>query len=351
MTEEIVIEDFRGDAAALEKMACHAWRDEYGIDSYPNLYKPEYLDYLMRGMDDPRLAIAAYQGDEIVGFLLSIPRIMTLDGVEYRVALTCLLVVRREQMRRGLAQAMIEEGLKRNEALQFDFTLFYLETGHRSSWMFKKLARAGFPIERVKRMRITARVLNMRPIRESENIKWYEGLAMRILGADHPPAGDMDPRTRIAGPEDAPAIAELLNRHKDKVRLARVFSEEEVERELLAGPIARTVVWDDGGIKGVIASVTVDHVGRKTVPWSWVNHVWWDELSLSERFSFTRSYLLDATARGHAGVVEWTKNTYPTAALYLSRFVPYPRSVDMMSWRFRNDITLSDIPDVYEVQI
>jgi hypothetical protein len=38
----ISIEDFRGDAAGLEKMAHTAWRDEYHLDSYPNLYRPEY---------------------------------------------------------------------------------------------------------------------------------------------------------------------------------------------------------------------------------------------------------------------------------------------------------------------
>ena len=77
---DISIEDFRGDTEALDRMAHAAWRDEYGADSYPNLYSPDYLSYLMQGVDDPRLAIAAYNGDEIVGFLLNLPRMMRLRG-------------------------------------------------------------------------------------------------------------------------------------------------------------------------------------------------------------------------------------------------------------------------------
>jgi len=206
MIPGISIENFRGDAEALEKMAHTAWRDEYGVDSYPNLYRPDYLAYLLQAVDDPRLVLAAYRGDEIVGFLLNLPRRMALDGQEYRAALSCLLVTRKEFFRQGLAQALIQEGLKRNQELRYDFTLFYLETGHRSSRLFAKLREAGLPIERVKRMHVIARVLDLPAIAASENFKRYEALALQLWGGHRVPSGRPDAQVREATPADADRI-------------------------------------------------------------------------------------------------------------------------------------------------
>ena len=349
---DISIEDFRGGTDALDRMAHAAWRDEYGADSYPNLYSPDYLSYLMQGVDDPRLAIAAYDGEEIVGFLLNLPRMMRLRGELYRAALSCLLVTRKQYFRQGLANSLISEGLRRNEELKFDFTLFYLETGHRSSRLFRKLQAAGMPIERVKRMGTIARVLDLPTVRDSENVKPYEVAAMKLLGACNAPPDPGDPRIREAGKEDVPAILRLLNSLAKTVSLARVFEEKELEREIICPPLARTLVFEkDGDIKGVLAYVLVEHVGEMRVPWAWINHVYWGGLSFRERVLLVKSFMAKAREQGAAGVVEWQKNTYPVSALYGCRFVPYPRKVDMMAWRFRKDISLSGIPDVYEVQI
>lgn len=352
MTTEFSIEPFRGDAEALERMARTAWRDEYGRESYPNLYRPDYLAYLMAGVDDPRLAIAAYRGDEIMGFLLNLPRTMALDNAEYRAALSCLMVTRKELMRTGLAQAMIQEGLRINQELEFDFTLFYLETGHRSSRLFKKLRAAGAPVEKVKTMHTIARILDLEAVRRSEKLRWFEFAAVKALGLARPPRKDPDSRVREALPDDADAILELMNDHRGKLRLARVFTRQELIRELIHPPLARTLVFEKRGrLRAALAYVMIDHAGKTTAPWAWINHLAWDQLSLAERKSLLNSFLVEAEKRGAAGVVEWSKKTYPTFALYASRFAPYPRRVDMMAWRFREDISLSGISGVYEIQL
>lgn len=349
---DCTIEDFRGDAEALERMAHTAWRDEYALDSYPNLYKPEYLAYLMAGVPDPSMVMAAYRGDEIVGFLLNLPRRMVLDGREYKAALTCLLVVRKEYFRQGLAQAMIAEGLKRNQRLKFDFTLFYLETGHRSSRLFRKLAAEGRPIEKVKRMHVIARILDLPAIASSENVKSYETAAIKLLRAHRPPKTGTDPMVREAGAGDIQSILRLYNSFQHRVRLARVFDSRELSREIIQPPIAHTLVFEDGGgIRGALSYAIVEHVGKTTVPWAWINHLAWDDLGFRERLRLLNGFLADARERGCAGVVEWSKKVYPVSALWAAGFIPYPRRVDMMSWRFREDISLSDIPGVYEVQI
>ena len=40
---DISIEPFRGNLEGLGKMAHSSWRDEYGISSFPNLYRPAFL--------------------------------------------------------------------------------------------------------------------------------------------------------------------------------------------------------------------------------------------------------------------------------------------------------------------
>lgn len=349
---DISLDNWDGDAEALEKMAHTAWRDEYEIDSYPNLYRPDYLAYLMRNLDDPRLAMAAYQDGEIVGFLLNLPRTMALDGREYRAALSCLLVVRKQAFRQGVAKALVEEGLRRNRELKLDFTLFYLETGHRSSKLFAMLQSRGRPIFQVKRMHVIGRVLDLDRIRASENVKGWEVAVMKLLRAHRPPSDGPDPAVREASPDDADQILALLNAHQGRVRLARVYEREEMVRELFSPPLARTLVYEQNGrIAGVLAFVVIDHVGRRAVPWAWINHLAWNDLWFGERRSFIRTFLRIAGEAGCAGVVEWSKNVYPTAALYAARFVPYPRSVNMMAWSFTSGLSLSHIPDVYEVQI
>ena len=70
----VVIEPFRGDLEALERMAHSSWRDEYGISSFPNLYRPEFVRYLMELAPDSRHFIAAYKEGEILAFLANVPR-------------------------------------------------------------------------------------------------------------------------------------------------------------------------------------------------------------------------------------------------------------------------------------
>lgn len=349
---EYSIETFRGDAEALEAMARAAWLDEYGADSYPNLYRPDYVAYLLRLAGDPELAIAAYHGDRPVGFLLNLPRRMVLRGVEHRAALSCSLVVNRESLRRGVAKAMIAEAHARNRRFGFDFTLFYLETGHRSSKLFAGLAAQGVPIDRLKRMHVVARVLDLAAIRQSERLGGHEIAALRLTGLARPPERVAPAEVREATPADAERIAGLLSAQARRVTLGRLFDADEVRRELVAPPLARTLVWEAAGrLEGVLGWVVVDHVGRRAVPWAWLNHVCWGSLSFGDRRRFLAAFAWAAHAQGCAGVIEWNKGYYPSAALYASRFFPYPRQVSFMAWRFRPELDLAGIRDVAEIQL
>ena len=104
-------------------------------------------------------------------------------------------------------------------------------------------------------------------------------------------------------------------------------------------------------MKAALAYVMIDHVGRRSVPWAWINHVAWDRIGFQERSALVKAFLQRVAEQGSAGAVEWSKKVYAASALYAAHFVPYPRRVDMMAWRFRDDISLSNISEVAEVQI
>jgi GNAT superfamily N-acetyltransferase len=161
MLKDVAIEPFRGDWEGLQAMAHSSWRDEYGIESFPDFYRPDYLRFLFERLKNKDHLIAAYQGDELVSFMANIPQTFALRGQIYRSAYSCLLVTRKNLLRKGLGTAIVQEALKLNKEYRYDFALFTLETGHRSTLMINKLKEAGSPVEHVKKIYVIARILDL----------------------------------------------------------------------------------------------------------------------------------------------------------------------------------------------
>jgi len=355
---------FRGDVEELDRMARVSWRDEYGRDSYPNLYSPRYFNYLTGALEDRDHLIGAYENGKLIAFMSALPRRFYFRGETYRAALICLLVTRKEAFRRGAALGLAAKALEINKKYNYDFALLYLETGHRSSKMLAKLKAAGNPVQRVKRMMAIVRALDLERIFKSENVKWYEKAAMKLLSLDKLNPIRPDPRIREYSTSDLTSCLTMLEQYKKPVQtrglnplsvqvtLTRALEPAELGRELSYPEVAHTLVWEEGGkIRGFINWALVDHVGRLTQPWAWLNHLSFGDLDAKERRELVRAFLIRAKEQGAAGVVEWFKNYYPKGTLWRNRFIPYPRSVDMLAWVFRPGLNLSDIPDVYELQI
>jgi len=107
----ISIETFREDFEALERMALLSWREEYGKASFPNFYRPAFLHYLTDRIEDKAHLFAAYKGEEIVGFMANLPQKMKYGQKIYSAVYTCLLVIRKEYRRKGLAERGRTNGL------------------------------------------------------------------------------------------------------------------------------------------------------------------------------------------------------------------------------------------------
>ncbi len=352
MVSGISIEPFRGDLEALERMAHSSWRDEYGISSFPNFYKPSYLRYILGPVKDKNLIMAAYKGDEIVSFFANLPHRFHFQGKIYRGVLTCILVTRREQLRQGIAEAMIRQTVDYNRKVNYDFALLTLESGHRSTKLIQKLERAGGPLSFVKKQHVLGRILDLRKAIVSEGLKWYEIAAIKIMGAHLPPRPRAGFELREYRAEDIDDCLSLLNRYQESVRLARVWERDELAWELHYPEVAQSLVYErEGRVKALINFIYYDHIGKTTERWAWFNHVAFPELSPREQHAFIQSFLAYVRDAGCVGTIEWTKKYYPLGALYRSHFFPYPRSVSMRAWNFNPEVKIENIEDVYEVQI
>lgn len=349
---DISIEPFRGDIEALEKMALYSWRNEYGIESFPNFYRPAFLRYLFDRLEDKRHLLAAYRGDEIVSFLANLPRKFHFQGKVYDAVLSCIMVTRKDLLRQGLGWAIIDEGLKFNREMEYDFALMTLEKGHRSTLMVQKLEKEGHPIEWVKKMSVVGRVLDLDRVRASEKLKNWEWMALKAFRSDKQPKQKLKLSLREFRKEDLDMCHDLLNRYKNSVRLVRVWETDELAWELDYPDVSKTLVYErQGKIEGLINYIYHDHLGKTTERWAWINHVAFPDLSPKDRVEFIHAFLNNIKNKDCIGAIEWTKKYYPMTPLYKARFFPYFRSVNMVSMTFNSNISLKNVSDVYEVQI
>jgi hypothetical protein len=333
-------------------MALYSWRKEYGIESFPNFYRPDFLRYIFDRLQDKHLLLAAYRGDEIVSFLANLPRKLHFKGKVYDAVLSCIMVTRRDLLRQGLGWAIIDEGLKINREMNYDFALMTLEKGHRSTLMVQKLEREGHPIEWVKKMSVVGRVLDLDRVFASEKLKKWERMVLKTIRADSPPKLRSNFLLREYRKEDLSTCLELLNRYKNSIGLARVWETDELGWELDYPDVSKSLVFErENKVSALINFIYHEHLGKTTERWAWINHVAYPDLKPNERVDFIRAFLGYIRDEGCIGAIEWTKRYYPMGPLYRSRFFPYFRTVNMVSMTFNPEISLKSIPDVYEVQI
>ncbi len=348
----LTLEPFRGDYEGLEKMAHSSWRDEYGISSFPNFYRPAFLRYLFGRIHDKDHLIAAYRGGEIVSFLGNIPHTFHFRGRVYRGTWSCLLVTRKELLRQGHALAIINEALRINRKYRYDFALATFEAGHRSTLMLKKLQAQGNRLEWMKRLRVIARIIDLKRVETSEGLKIWEKAAVRLVGGAQKPKRAGDEAVREYCPDDLPACLALFNAYRDEIELARIWEETELAWELDCPGVAKTLVYEkDGGVAGAINFIYHDHLGKTKERWAWINHVAYPGLAPTERFRFVQTFLGYIRSQGCIGAIEWTKGYYPLGPFYRAHFFPYFRSVNMYSWTFHPEISLSQVRGCNEILV
>jgi hypothetical protein len=144
----------------------------------------------------------------------------------------------------------------------------------------------------------------------------------------------------------------LLNRYQHTADLALVWEGGDLASELFWPDVSQTLIFErDGRVEGLINFVYHEHLGKTKERWAWINHVAYPDLSPREQRAFVQAYLAYIKGRGCLGTVEWTRGYYPLSPFYRSRFFPYFRAVNMVSWTFNPEISLKNLYKVYEIQV
>jgi len=348
----VAIEPFRGDLEGLERMAHTSWRDEYGVSSFPNLYRPAFLRFLFGRLEHADHLLAAYRHGEIVCFLANLPHRFYFHQKICRGLWSGLMVSRKEWLRKGLAAAIIREAIRINDRYGNDFSLSTFETGHRSTRVLKKLQAEGYRVERLKRLRVIARILDLRRVAESEGLKPWERAAVKLVGGDRRPKPRPVPEVREYRETDLDDCLSLFNSYGGRIQLARAWEREELGWELAFPDVSQTLVYEkDGHAQGAINFILHDHLGRTRERWAWINHVAYSMLIPREQARFVCAFLGYVRDQGCIGVIEWTKGYYSPSAFYRAHFFPYFRSLDLYSWTFNPELSLSGIRECNEIVV
>jgi hypothetical protein len=148
-------------------------------------------------------------------------------------------------------------------------------------------------------------------------------------------------------------VLALTGNYPDDDRLVRVFDSGSLGHQLHTPGATSTVVYErDGAVRGFMNYTHLDLLGpNKRYPWAWLDYLYWEGLGAREKRALIAGTWELARQQGIMAVMEWNKNYYKNGPLYRSRFIPYPRYLDLNAWIFNPDLDLSGIKSVFEQQV
>ena len=111
--------------------------------------------------------------------------------------------------------------------------------------------------------------------------------------------------------------------------------------------------WQRAGrVRGFVNYTQLDLVSpRIKNRWAWLDFLYWKGLGSREKKALIAGLYDDAADKGCQSVMEWNKGYYSTLPLYRSRFVAYPRYLDLCAWVFNPQLSLSGIKSVFTEQL
>jgi hypothetical protein len=345
----IEIRDFDGNLEALSAMSRDSWLEEYGQDTWPDLYQPKLTRHFFADVPDPRFLIGAYDGAELVAFVANLPRNYRFNGEIYKGVASCMMVARKEY--RGAAVYLIAECLRRNQEFGADFALMTLEKKHRSWLMFEEYLKPRSRIKVIKKLHTIVHPVDFESIVESENLKWHEATAIRLFGAHRPiMAPSVSGAVRSYGDADLIEILALIGRYSNPNSLIRIFDAESLARRLDTEDVTSTVVYErDGAVEGFINFTIYDMVCKRgTRRWAWLDFLYWEGLNGREKKALLAGLWKASRDQGCVGILEWSKNYYAKGPLFRSRFFPYPRFLELNAWILNPALSLRGVDNVFE---
>ena len=95
----------------------------------------------------------------------------------------------------------------------------------------------------------------------------------------------------------------------------------------------------------------VKHIGLVDGYFGWLNHLHYELLSKREKNALIAGFLANAADNGCICILEWNKNYYDKMALWRNKFIPYPKVLRLIAWKFNTNIPMVNLDAFYEQHI
>jgi len=284
-----MIKKFNGDLEELRELILNSWhrklRGKFFYD-----YTVPFLDWCLNAPEkDPELQISYYKKEKLAGFLASLPRTMVMDGVKGKYNITTFYSV--DQNVKGFtAYKLAKEFNRRYPLLGYEAVIYYID---RQSAGSEKIIKANFERDNINydvtgESYFLLKILDYKRVNDFFPLPYFLKKNLEILESRiYKPS--CRGKTRFYKPsEDLPLCPVLLNSYTEKLRFARLWSQEELAWQLHYPGIANTLVYETGGsIKGLINYYISDVIKEnKRDSLAKIDNIYFGDMTYKERKKF-----------------------------------------------------------------
>lgn len=366
----------------MREMAVQRWNTEHGSWEYYDIFDLDFIDFCMGGIyEDESMMLGAYIKNELVGTAgLSVFNAV-IQGKEYKVAygswLTSDLMKRKKLMRGEKNKKFYWENSSENNDSRViaHSSLAYLLVSaiysycgdHDIKGIFayfenrsvshtivnqnteaSGLAKKNFQIKKTYSL---AKIVNMKKLFEKSDIPFYLKLGARAIGLDKIPEyrGDFSDFVIPYSDKYLSECVSLLNELKEQVPVARIWTEEELKRQLAFKNLSKTLLLvNSGKVKGLINFVILDSVGNLgTLKYALLDHIHISHLNKAQKKYFITEFLKIIRGKGLTGAIFRHMNYFDESILSEMKFRKNRRKLSQIFISLDSNIRLEGVNGTY----
>nr|MDO8088962.1 GNAT family N-acetyltransferase [Candidatus Sigynarchaeum springense] len=265
---------------------------------------------------------------EMVGFEGATPRLLHVNGKNYRTGVPGMLAVHPQHQRKNLALRIGAMMLKMGKELGYEGGFGFFEPEAHgidtAAALVRETGLKGREIITIKKFII--RVFDVKKMSQVVKIKWYEKLGLALLQSV---PRNKNPRVRKYKPGDAERVFELLEDHKTRNQ-ASFIRERDDFIWFLGQPGVNCVVHEgaDGKVDGFMIAWRFNIAGfGKSHPFGWLDMVHTYRLSTKEATDLCNYFAQTSRELGWVGLQTPFIPYFDPAPLKKARFVFYPKKL------------------------
>jgi len=241
-----MIKLFNGDLEEVRKLVLNSWHKKYS-EKFIHDYTIPFLDWALNSPGkDPELQISYYKKDQLIGFLASLPRNMRLKGKKGKYNITTFFSV--DQDHRGFtAYRLAKEFNRRYPLLGYDGAFYYIE---RQAKLSEEVIKANFKRDKISYDVINEtyfliKILDYKRASKFTKLDYFQKAHLKNLDKFiYIP--ECRGTTRFYKPsEDLNSCLTMLNNYKNKLRFARIWTEDELAWQLYHRGVSNTLVYEE----------------------------------------------------------------------------------------------------------